>query len=142
MLAERIAGLCEAVRHCRDDSPLMDLLVANLPILLAFLHVSPALPFDVTLPYETYGAYGTYGTGCTLRTTAGCVRRCGIVKIRIVSLLESVVRQGSLVAWSVMSVMKVNEIMKVSVREMRDMVGTAGVSSVEQSIAQRREVLP
>ena len=65
MLAERIAGLCEAVRHCGDDSPLMDLLVANLPILLAFLHVSPALPFDVTLPY------GTYGAGCTLRTTAG-----------------------------------------------------------------------
>ena len=133
MLAERIAGLYEAVRHCRDDSPLMDLLVANLPILLAFLHVSPALPFDVTLPYEP---------GCTLRTTAGCVRRCGIVKIRIVSLLESVVRQGSLVAWSVMSVMKVNEIMKVSVRERRDVVGAVGVPSVEQSVAQRCEVLP
>ena len=70
------------------------------------------------------------------------MRRCGIVKIRIVSLLESVVRQGSLVAWSVMSVMKVNEIMKVSVREMRDVVGAVGASSVEQSIAQRCEVLP
>ena len=136
MLAERIAGLCEAVRHCGDDSPLMDLLVANLPILLAFLHVSPALPFDVTLPY------GTYEPGCTLRTTAGCVRRCGIVKIRIVSLLESVVRPGSLVAWSVMSVMKVNEIMKVIVREIRDVVGAVGVPSVEQSVAQRCEVLP
>ena len=64
------------------------------------------------------------------------------MKIRIVSLLESVVRQGSLVAWSVMSVMKVNEIMKVSVREMRDVVGAVGASSVEQSIAQRCEVLP
>ena len=64
------------------------------------------------------------------------------MKIRIVSLLESVVRQGSLVAWSVMSVMKVNEIMKVSVREMRDVVGAAAVPSVEQSIAQRCEVLP
>ena len=64
------------------------------------------------------------------------------MKIRIVSLLESVVRQGSLVAWSVMSVMKVNEIMKVSVREMRDVVGAVGVPSVEQSIAQRCEVLP
>ena len=104
MLAERIAGLCEAVQHCRDDSPLMDLLVANLPILLAFLHVSPALPFDVTLPYEP---------GCTLRTTAGCVRRCGIVKI-----------------------------MKVIVREMRNVVGAVGVPSVEQSVAQRCEVLP
>ena len=64
------------------------------------------------------------------------------MKIRIVSLLESVVRQGSLVAWSVMSVMKVNEIMKVSAREMRDVVGAVGASSVEQSIAQRCEVLP
>ena len=64
------------------------------------------------------------------------------MKIRIVSLLESVVRQGSLVAWSVMSVMKVNEIMKVSARERRDVVGAAGVSSVEQSIAQRCGVLP
>lgn len=64
------------------------------------------------------------------------------MKIRIVSLLESVVRQGSLVAWSVMSVMKVNEIMKVSVRERPDVVGAAGIPSVEQSIAQRGEVLP
>ena len=64
------------------------------------------------------------------------------MKIRIVSLLESMVRQGSLVAWSVMSVMKVNEIMKVSAREMRDVVGAAAVSSVEQSVAQRCEVLP
>ena len=38
--------------------------------------------------------------------------------------------------------MKVNEIMKVSVREMRDVVGAAAVSSVEQSVAQRCEVLP
>ena len=64
------------------------------------------------------------------------------MKIRIVSLLESVVRQGSLVAWSVMSVMKVNEIMKVIVRERRDVVGAVGVPSVEQSVAQRCEVLP
>ena len=64
------------------------------------------------------------------------------MKIRIVSLLESVVRQGSLVAWSVMSVMKVNEIMKVSARERRDVVGAVGVPSVEQSVAQRCEVLP
>ena len=41
-----------------------------------------------------------------------------------------------------MSVMKVNEIMKVSVREMHDVVGAVGASSVEQSIAQRCEVLP
>ena len=111
------------MQYASDNSVLMDLVVANLPIFLAFLQVSPPLPGNVTLPY---------GAGSSLPTTAGCVRRCGTVKIRIVSLLESVVRQGSLVAWSVMSVMKVNQIMKVSVGEDGDDVGPVDLSSMDQ----------
>lgn len=125
VLAQRIASLGEALRSAEEGDPLLELVVSNLPLLAAYLQVSPSLHATVScasppsspllraiVPSQSFSPFAVE-LGAELATTVGTVRRCGIVKVRLLFLLESVVKQGGLVASSILIALQINKTLLV-----------------------------
>lgn len=122
VLAQRIASLGEALRSAEEGDPLLELVVSNLPLLAAYLQVSPSFHATVSscasppsspllraiASPQSFSPF-VVKLGAELATTVGTVRRCGIVKVRLLSLLESVVKHGGLVASSILIALQINK---------------------------------
>lgn len=126
VLAQRIASLGEALRSAEEGDPLLELVVSNLPLLAAYLQVSPSFHATVSscasppsspllraiASPQSFSPF-VVKLGAELATTVGTVRRCGIVKVRLLSLLESVVKHGGLVASSILIALQINKTLLV-----------------------------
>ena len=110
-MSQRILSIASYIDALTDAStdPVFELITRNLPLINSFLRAPSLLiaelrtssaPFQFTLPSE-------------IESSVGRIRRAGIVKVRLVNLLESVTKKTSICAIHTISMFSIHSTLVV-----------------------------
>lgn len=112
VMSQRILSIASYIDALTDAStdPVFELITRNLPLVNSFLRAPSLLiaelrtssaPFQFTLPSE-------------IESSVGRIRRAGIVKVRLVNLLESVTKKTSICAIHTISMFSIHSTLVVA----------------------------
>ena len=96
LIALRIDSIISYLSSVIDvsDDPVLDLLVHNLVLVDAYLNASPLLTTTISVD----GVSTPFQLSSTLTTPLGTFQRAGIVKVRLIRLVECILRKASICA--------------------------------------------
>ena len=96
LIALRIDSIISYLSSVIDvsDDPVLDLLVHNLVLVDAYLNASPLLTTTISVD----GVSTPFQLSSTLTTPLGTFQRSGIVKVRLIRLVECILRKASICA--------------------------------------------